>query len=176
MLPLISSLQKFSDAEELYHDQLVLFARAIRMELQVYFEHTPARFAFITVIISELLRIDREPLKHIFHLSRAMVENDKNHGFKLFSESLEGYLKQALNDLFDDPQGEYFIDDSQYTDIALNMINYISAEVRCVLAIGSLRLRCDIAFQVFSELCLQLHSYYYCQYFAENPVKIIHSS
>ena len=136
MLPLISFLQKFSDAEELYHDQLVLFARAIRTELQVYFEHTPARFAFITAIVTQRTGMGRtgmccEPLKHVFCLSRAMLENDQNHGFKLFSEFLDVYLGQALENLLDDPQGEYFIDDSQYTDIALIMIDYyISAEIR----------------------------------------------
>ena len=103
------------------------------MKLQVYFEHAPARFAFITAIVSERTGLGGEPLKHIFRLSRTMVENDKRHGFKLFSESLDVYLGQGLNDLLDDPQGEYFIDDSQYTDIALNMINYISAEIRYVL-------------------------------------------
>jgi len=121
------------------------------MELQVYFEHTPACFAFITAIVSERTGMDCEPLKRIFRLSHTMVENDKNHGFKLFSEPLHRYLGQALNDLLDDPQGEYFIDDSRYTDIALNMINYISAEIRYVLPIGYLGLRCDIAFQVFSN-------------------------
>ena len=128
------------------------------MELQVYFEHTPARFAFITAIVSGPKGMAHQPLKNIFRLSPTMVENDKNHGFKLFSKFLDGYLVQALNDLLDDPQGEYFIDDNQYTDIALNMINYISAEIRYVSTIGYLGLRCDIAFQVFSGLCLQLRS------------------
>ena len=145
MFPLIS-LQKFSDAEELYHDQLVLFARAIRTKLQVYFEHTPARFAFITAIVSERIGMGCTSLKRIFRLSRAMVQNDENHGFKLFSGSLNWRLVQALNDLLDDPQGEYFIDDNQYTDIALVMINYISAKIRFVLSIGYLGLRSNIAF------------------------------
>jgi hypothetical protein len=98
-----------------------------------------------------------EPLKHIFCLSRAMVENDENRGFKLFSEFLDVYLGQALKDLLDDPQGEYFIDDNQYADIALIMVNYISAEIRYVLPIGYLGLHCNIAFQ-FSGLCFQLRS------------------
>jgi len=148
VLPLISSLQKFSDAEELYHDQLVLFAQAIRMQLEVYFEHTPARFAFIAAVVSGPM-MDYELLKRIFRPSRAMVENDLNHGFNLFSERLEDHLVQALKDLLDDPQGEYFIDDSQYTDVALIMINYISAHIWYVLPIGYLGLRSDIAFQVF---------------------------
>jgi hypothetical protein len=156
MLPLIFSLQKFSDAEELCHDQLVLFARAIRMKLRVYFEHTPARFAFITAIVTQRTGMGRtgmccEPLKHIFCLSRAMVEMDENHGFKLFLEFLDVYLGQALKSLLDDPQGEYFIDDNQYTDIALNMINYISAEIRYVLSNRYLGLRNNIAFQVFLD-------------------------
>ena len=155
MLPLISFLQKFSDAEELYHDQLVLFARAIRTELQVYFEHTPAHFAFITAIVSQRTGFRCAPLMEIFHLSHAMVENDKNHGFDLFWPPLNAHLRQALNDLLDDPQGEYFVDDSQYTDIALIMVNYISAEIEYVLPIGYLGLRSDITFQVFSGLCRQ---------------------
>ena len=147
----MTSLQKFSDAEELYHDQLVLFAWAIRMELQVYFEHTPARFAFITMIVSQRAITHCELLQHIFGFSCVMVENDKKHGFKLFSGPLNRHLGQALNDLLDDPQGEYFIDDSQYTDIALIMINYISADIRYVLPIGYLGLHSDISFQVFLE-------------------------
>jgi len=170
------SLQKFSNAQELYHDQLVLFAPAIRTKLQVYFEHTPARFAFITAITSQRTGKDYWPLKTIFRVSPAMVQDDQKHGFKLFSESLDGHLAQALNDLLDDPQGDYFIDDNHYTDIALIMINHISAEIRYFLPIGYLGLRNDIAFQVFSELSFQRRSYYYGQYFAENPVKIIHSS
>jgi hypothetical protein len=138
VLPLTTSSQKFSDAEELYHDQLVLFARAIRMELQVYFEHPPARFAFITAIVSERTGMGCAPLQPIFRLSHAMVENDKNHGFDLFWAPLDVHLGQALYDLLNDPQGEYFINDTQYTDIALIMINYISAENRYVLPIGYL--------------------------------------
>ena len=147
MLPLIPSLQKFSDTEELYHDQLVLFARAIRVKLQVYFEHTPARFALITAIVSERTGANYEPLTHIFRLSRTIVENDKNDGFWLFwAAPLNVHLGQALNDLLDDPQGEYFIDDTQYTDIALIMINYISAGIGYVLPIGYLSLCSDLAF------------------------------
>ena len=145
------------------------------MELQVYFEHTPARFAFITAIVWKGTRIKRAPLKDIFRLSRVMVENDENRGFELFSGSLDVYLGQALNDLLDDPQGEYFIDDSQYTDIALVMINYISAENRYVLPIGYSDLCCNIAFQAFWGQVHLRRSCYYGQYFAENPVKIIHS-
>ena len=157
MLPLIFSLQQFSDAEELCHDQLVLFARAIRTKLQVYFEHTPVCFAFITAIVTQRTGMGRtgmccEPLKHVFCLSRVMLENDQNHRFKLFSEFLDVYLGQALENLLDDPQGEYFIDDNQYADIALNMINYISAEIECVLPIRNLGLHNDITFQVFSDL------------------------
>jgi hypothetical protein len=144
------------------------------MELQGYFEHTPSRFAFVTAIVAEQTGMRCEPLKHIFRLSLAMVQNDENHGFKLFSESLDVNLEQALNDLLDDPQGEYFIDDSQYTDIALILINDISIENRYVLPIGYSGLRCDIAFQAFSGHGLQRSSYN-GQYFAENPVKIIHS-
>jgi hypothetical protein len=75
-----------------------------------------------------------------------MVENDKNHGFMLCENSLTEHLVQALNDLLDDPQGEYFIDDSQYTDIALSMINSIITESQYVLPIGYLGLRNDIVF------------------------------
>ena len=82
-----------------------------------------------------------------------MVENDENGGFKLFSRPLDVYLRQALKDLLDDPQGEYFIDNSQYTDIALHMINYISVEIRYVPPIGYLGFHCDIPFQVWG-LCL----------------------
>ena len=125
------SLQKFSDAEELYCDQLPLFARSIRMKLQPYFKDTGSRFACITAIVSEQTDRGCGPLKDIFRLSDMVVENDKNNGFKLFSRPLDAYLRQALKDLLDDPQGEYFIDDSQYTDIALIMIDYyISAEIR----------------------------------------------
>ena len=146
------------------------------MQLEVYFEHTSARFAFITAIVSKQTGMDCWPLVHIFHLSRMMVQSNKNHGFKLFSESLNKYLVQALNDLLDDPQGEYFIEDSQYTDIALNMIKYIPAKTRYVLLIGYLGLRNAISFQVFSGLYLQQRLQNFGQYFTENPVKIIHSS
>jgi hypothetical protein len=121
------------------------------MKLQVYFEHTPARFAFITAIVLDLTGIGSQPLKHIFRLSHAMVENDENYGFKLFSESLSVHVVQALKGLLHDPQGEYFIDDSQYTEIALIMTNFISAEMRYVLLIGYLGLRNDIASQVYSD-------------------------
>ena len=64
-----------------------------------------------------------------------MVENDKKHGFDLFSFDIDMYLREALKTLLDDPQGEYFIDDNQYTDIALNLIDYLSAQIRYVLPI-----------------------------------------
>jgi len=100
-----------------------------------------------------------------------MVENDNNVGFKLFLKPLDANLVQALNDLLDDSKGQYFVDDSEYADIALNMINYISAKIRrYVLPIGYLGIRNDIAVKAFSGPS-------HCgQCFTENPVKVSHSS
>jgi hypothetical protein len=68
-------------------------------------------------------------LRDIFDLSLEMVDDDRNSGFHLLSQPLDPYWCPAMNDLLEDPQGEFFIDDNQYADIALHMVKYMSADL-----------------------------------------------
>jgi hypothetical protein len=98
-----------------------------RKKIQLYFGDTPTRFALIVAVASDhKARFqDLGALKDIFDLSLEMVNNDRNSGFNLLSRSeLDPYWCPAMNDLLEDSQGEFFIDDNQYADIALHMVKY----------------------------------------------------
>jgi hypothetical protein len=87
-------------------------------------------------------------LRDIFGLSPEMVDNDRNSGFKFLFGSLDPYWRPAMNDLFEDPQGEYFIDDNQYADIALYMVKYMSAHPEYVPPPGYPDLVINVALQI----------------------------
>jgi len=46
-----------------------------------------------------------------------------------YIESLYPYWGLAMNDLLQDPQGCFFVDDNDYTDIALYLVKYMSEYV-----------------------------------------------
>jgi len=79
-----------------------------------------------------------------------MVDDDRNSGFKLLSEYLDSYWCPAMNDLLEDPQGEFFIDDNQYADIALYMVKYMSADSEYAPPAGYPDLVINVALQITS--------------------------
>jgi hypothetical protein len=82
----------------------------------------------VAVALNHELR-DLRPLRDIFDLSLEMVDDDRNSGFKLLSKPLDLYRCPAMKDLLEDLQGEFFIDDNQYADIALHMVKYMSTDL-----------------------------------------------
>ena len=130
---LISS-QKFSDAEQLYRAQLALFAMFFRKQIQLYLGDAPTRFALVAVTASDLKvrYVGLGTLWDIFNLSLAMVNYDRSSGFNLLSGLLDPYWCRAIKDLLEEPQGEFFINDNQYADIALHMVKYMSAHLEYV--------------------------------------------
>jgi len=108
----------------------------IRKQIQLYFEDAPTRFALVAAVASDHKFEDLDLLVDIFDLSLEMVDDDRNSGFKLLSKSLDPYWCPAMNDLFEDPQGEFFIDDNQYADIALHMVKFMSADLEYVSPAG----------------------------------------
>jgi hypothetical protein len=104
----------------------------IGKKIQLYFGDVPARFALVAAVASDHNVNDLSPLRDIFDLSLEMVDYDRNSGFKLLFDFLDPYWCPAMNELFEDPQGEFFIDDNQYADIALHMMKYMSADLEYV--------------------------------------------
>ena len=120
----------------------------IQKQIQLYFGDAPARFALVAAVASDHEFRDLGPLRNISDLSLEMVDNDRNSGFKLLSEPLDAYWCPAMNDLLEDPQGEFFIDDNQYADIALHMVKYMSADLECVPPAGYPGLVINVALQI----------------------------
>ena len=98
----------------------------IRKTIQLFFGDTPARFALVvaTAWDHKVAYLDLGTLRDIFDLSLEI-----NSDFKLLSWLLDPRWCRAMKDLLDDPQGEFFIDDNQYADIALHMVKYMSANL-----------------------------------------------
>ena len=71
-----------------------------------------------------------------------------------------GIYYPAMNDLLDDPHGDFFIDDNHYADIALHMVKYMYAHLEYVPPAGYPDLIINFAFQTISLLYLSntLHS------------------
>jgi hypothetical protein len=116
-----------------------------RKKVQLYFADAPPRFALVAAIASNHKIRYLDPLRDIFDLSLEMVDDDRNSGFKLLSEPLDPYWCPAMNDLLEDPRGEFFIDDNQYADIALYMVKYMSANSEYVPPAGYSDLVINIA-------------------------------
>jgi len=55
-----------------------------------------------------------------------------------------------MNDLLEDPQSEFFIDDNQYADIASHMVGYMSAGLAHVPPAGYPGLVINVALQIIS--------------------------
>jgi hypothetical protein len=123
-----------------------------RKKIQLYFGDAPARFALVAAVASDHEVIDLGPLREIFDLSLEMVDDDKSSGFNLLSELLDPYWCLAMNDLLEDPQGEFFIDDNQYADIALHMVKYMSANLEHVPSAGYPDLVINVALQIIFTL------------------------
>ena len=90
-------------------------------------------------------------LGDIFDLSPEMVDHARNSGFELLSKFLDPYWwSPVMNDLLEDPQGEFFIDDNQYADIALHMVKYMSADLKYAPPAGYPALVINAALQIIS--------------------------
>jgi len=122
----------------------------IRKKIRLYFGDAPARFALVVAVASNHEALGLSSLRDIFDLSLEMVDNDKISGFKLLSKSLDSYWCPAMNDLLEDPQGEFFIDDNHYADIALQMVKYMSADLEYVPSAGYPDLVINVALQIIS--------------------------
>jgi hypothetical protein len=98
------------------------------------------------------------PLRDIFGLSLEMIDYDRNSGFGLLFKRLDSYWCWAMTDLIEDPQGEFFIDDNQYADIALHMVKYMSAGMEYVPSAGYPVLVMNVACRSYplEKVCLIL--------------------
>jgi len=141
----------------------------IRKKIQLYFGHAPARFALVAAIASDHKVVYLHALGDIFDLSLEMVNDDRNSGFKLLSEPLDLYWCPAMKDLLEDPQGEFFIDDNQYADIALHMVKYMTADSKYVPSAGYSDLVINVALQIISALQNFSHTSHYGQDLSKNP-------
>jgi hypothetical protein len=123
----------------------------IRKKIQLYFGDAPARFALVAAAVASQYQFeDLSALRDIFNLSLEMVDVDRNSGFKLLSEFLGSSLCWVIKALLKDPQGEFFIDDNQYADIALHMVKYMSADSEYVPPAGYPDLVINVALQIIS--------------------------
>jgi len=122
----------------------------IRKKIRLYFGDAPARFALVAAVASDHKFRELSPLRAIFDLSPEMVDDDKNSGFRLLYGWLDPFWCEAMNDLLDEPQGEFFIDGDQYADIALHMVEYMSADSKYVPSTGYLDLVINVALQNIS--------------------------
>ena len=103
----------------------------IQKKIQLYFRDATARFALVVAIALDhkTRYLDLGTLGDIFDLSLEILDDDRNRSFELPSEGLDPCWCLAMKDLFEDPQGELFIDDNQYVDIAFHMVKYMSADL-----------------------------------------------
>ena len=149
---------------------------SIRTKIQLYFRDAPARFVFVAAVALDHTFTDLSPLRHIFDLSPEMEDDDKVVGFKLLSRASYRYWCPAMNDLLEDPQGEFFIDDNHYTDIALHMVKYMSADSEYVPPAGYPDLVINVALQIISALQNVSNSSHYDLGLSKNPGQGIHSA
>jgi hypothetical protein len=123
-----------------------------RKTIQLYFGGTPTRFALVVAVASDLEAGVLDALRDMLDPSLEMVDHVTNSGFELLSKFSHPYWRTVMNDLLEDPQGEFFIDDNQYADIALHMVKYMSADLKYVPPAGYPALVINVALQIISTL------------------------
>ena len=100
----------------------------------------------------------------MFDLSLEMVDDGRNGVFQFLSRPLDSRWYPAMNDLLEDPQGEFFIDDNQYANLALYMVNCIvPANLEYVPPAGYLDLVINVTLQAYSNVS------HYAQDLSKNP-------
>ena len=124
----------------------------IRKKIQLYFGDAPACFALVAAVASHHKDRGLRALKDIFDLSLQMVDGDRNGGSEFLCRWLRPFWRPAMDDLLEDPhwQGEFFIDDNHYADIALHMVKYMSADLKYVPPAGYPALVINAALQIIS--------------------------
>jgi len=143
----------------------------IRKKLQLYFGDVPARFALFVAITSDhkTTYLHRGALGYIFGLSPEMVHNERSSSFQFLSGLFEPYWGPAMNDLLEDPQGKFFIDANQYTDIALHMVQYMSTGLPYAPPAGYPDLVINVALQII--LLSTLPSFYNTSHYGRDLSK-----
>jgi hypothetical protein len=145
----------------------------IRNKIQRYFGDALARFALVVAVSVDHEVTSLDALREIFDLSLEMVDYDRNSGFKLLSKRLDPYWCPAMNDLLEDPQGEFFIDDNQYADIALHIVKYMSTDSKYVPPAGYPDLVINVTLQIISYFSSTWH---YSRDVSNNPGQVVHSA
>ena len=140
----------------------------IRKKIQLYFGDAPARFALVAAVAWDHQDVGLGALRDIFDLSLEMVDYDRNNGFNLLSRSLDPCWCPAMNDLLEDPQGEFFINDNQYANIALYMMKSMFADSKYVPPAGYPHPAINLALQIISRQSLYNISHYGCN-LSKNP-------
>ncbi|KAF8914398.1 hypothetical protein CPB84DRAFT_1841106 [Gymnopilus junonius] len=116
----------FPDAEQLYRLKLVQYAKHIEPGLQIYSKDAVARrFLIASMYMSPRSgsgAVRESQLHRTFGLSNSIISADKSsYGFNL-TNGCPSSFQVVMKDLFDDPQGNFFIDENQYADTALHFM------------------------------------------------------
>ena len=101
----------------MYRVQLGLYEKIAGLKLR----DPLARYALVIAAADPQCYLDGMTLEVMFHQNRIF----KDIGYNILFDTI---IRLALKDIFEDPQGEFFVDDTQHADIALYMINYMSTE------------------------------------------------
>lgn len=93
-----------------------------------------ARYALATAAVDPQRHLNSMALGDIFY---PYTDSGTNNYTKIQSLSWisDQFSRPALKRLFEDSQGEFFMDDHQYAEIALYMMNCMSTESLQVLAL-----------------------------------------
>lgn len=120
-------MQNFADAERLYKIKLADYVRFIRPSLEMYYSDPALKRSLITFVLIDLQKIYMYPwlYGHIFGLQANVIlvqDGDTKHGF-LFSKKIGHDLFIAvMQDVLEDSNGQYFVDQSGYADTALHLM------------------------------------------------------
>ncbi|KDR84243.1 hypothetical protein GALMADRAFT_236936 [Galerina marginata CBS 339.88] len=131
----------FADASVLYLNNLALYSQILRPRIQVYFQDICLARLLIAAASTEVPDIDSKGtrdhyqyLRLIFKVSDEMWNVQKRKGLCLEYSSLA--LIQAIKELLDDDLNSnvgYFIDENQYADTALCLLEFLSQDPGFVL-------------------------------------------
>ncbi|KAF8914413.1 hypothetical protein CPB84DRAFT_1841119 [Gymnopilus junonius] len=123
----------FPDADQLYSIKLTEYAEYIQPVMQLYLQDLALKHFLFIAIFTELPPNKESNLTRIFGLSDSEVKVDQTNGLHLTS-CLYNAFQQVMKDLFQDPKGRYFVDETQFADLTLHIIQCMTEGSRFYVA------------------------------------------
>ncbi|KDR84223.1 hypothetical protein GALMADRAFT_702712 [Galerina marginata CBS 339.88] len=134
LLDAVVNHSAFPNPEQLFNAQFITYQQLVRPAVQLYFQNVDLKYFLISsVTLWTVTRRDyqQDLLNHVFDLSSQVISADNKIGLNIIEMNSNGRatgippIITFLQKLFDDRNGPFFIDEDQYADMTLYILNRV---------------------------------------------------